>query len=146
MYWIPADEFKAVVDAFKQLNIRLTGSKLTPCETLRMSEKKAIYASPSVFNRMCVRQGSWYRNSERNGKYLLLSPMKLPGEFESLLDAEIDESNFVPDRLPTKSELIAIVDSIEYKEHKPAQWEKKTILDAIMFKVFFYHQSPMGMG
>jgi hypothetical protein len=137
MYWIPASKFKAVVDAFKHLNIRLAGSKLTPCETLRMSENKAIYASPAVFNRMCVRQGSWYRDSERNGKYLLLSPVKLPDKFEFHLDAEINESSFVPDKLPTRSELIDIVESIEYNEKKPIQWEKKTILDAIMFKVFF---------
>jgi hypothetical protein len=130
----------------KGLNIRLAGSKLTPCETLRMSVDKAIYASPSVFNRMCVRQGSWYKNSERNGKYLVLSPVKLPGELEIYLDAEISESNFVPDKLPSNSELIGIVESIQYKDKRPEQWEKKTIFDAIMFKVFFTINRQWGWG
>ena len=146
MYWVPSDEFGAVVKALKCLNIQLAGSRLTPCETLRMSEKKAIYASPSVFNRMCVRQGSWYRNSVRNGKYLLLSPVKLPSEFVDYFDAIISESSFVPDKLPTNNELIDIVESIEYKEGRPEQWEKKTIFDAILFKIFFTVNRQWGWG
>ena len=63
MHWIPEDDFKNVEGALKGLNVSLVSSKLTPCETLRTSDKKAVYASPSVFNRICVRQGSWYRDS-----------------------------------------------------------------------------------
>jgi hypothetical protein len=146
LYWIPAAGFKSVAAAFSNLNIRLVGSMLTPCETLRVTEKKAVYASPSVFNRICVRQGSWYKKSDRNGKYLLLSPVKLPHQFDSYLDAEIDESNFVPDKLPGKNELISIVEAEEYKEQRPEQWEKKTAFDAIMFKVLFTINRCWGRG
>ncbi len=131
---------------FKTLHIKLAGSKLTPCETLRTSKTKAIYAAPSVFNRICVRQGSWYTESERKGKYLLLSPVKLPDEFARFLDARISESDFAPNKLPTKDELMEIVESIEYKEQRPKQWEKKTIIDAVLFKVLFTVNRYWGWG
>jgi len=146
LYWIPADEFSRVVEAIRNSGIRLVGSLLTPCETLRMTADKAVYAAPSIFSRMCVRQGSWYRNSERNGNYLLLSPIRLPKHFDLHLDAEISESDFVPSELPTKNELLSIVESAEYKDTKPQQWERKTWFDAIMFKVFFTINRCWGRG
>ena len=85
LYWIPSDDFPAVTDAFAKMDVTLAPSKLTPCETLRVSADKAIYASPAVFSRMCIRQGSWYRESDRNGKYLLLTPARLPDEFDQSL-------------------------------------------------------------
>jgi hypothetical protein len=146
LYWIPQENFKSVVDAVKALDMRLVGSKMTPCETLRTTQGKAIYASPSVFNRVCFRQGSWYRKSDRNGKYLLLTPSKLPENYDTFLDAEMTESNFKPDSLPTRNELISIVESEEYNDQKPEGWEKKTLLDAIMFKILFTVNRYWGWG
>jgi hypothetical protein len=146
MYWIPENEFNKVESALKELNVSLVSSKLTPCETLRMSGKKAVYASPSVFNRICVRQGSWYRDSDRNGKYLMLSPVKLPSAFDDHFDSVITESDFKPESLPTTQELIKVVESTEYKEQRPKAWEKKTIVDAVLFKVLFTLNRYWGWG
>jgi hypothetical protein len=137
IYWLPADVFLRVPNEFRAMGIQLVGSKLTPCETLRCTGTKAVYASPAVFQRMCFRQGSWYAGSNRNGKYLLLSPEKLPRDFDAHLDSEMSESSFLPDRLPSQNELLALVESEEYQTSKPDKWERKTLLDAVMFKILF---------
>ena len=45
MYWIPADDFGAVSPALRAMGVRLSGSKMTPCETLKMTANKAVYAT-----------------------------------------------------------------------------------------------------
>lgn len=137
LYWLPEDVFPRIPVEFRKMGIQLAGSKMTPCETLRCSSTKAVYASPAVFQRMCVRQGSWYKESNRNGKYLVLSPQRLPMEFDDYLDSEMSESDFQPNQLPSQNELLSLVESKEYQTTKPDKWEKKSLLDAIVFKMFF---------
>ncbi len=146
LYWIPAQDFSDVKAACKTLDMRLTGSMMTPCETLRATPDKAVYATPQVFNRVCKRQGSWYRASDRKGKYLLVTAKKLPAAFGAYLDAEMSESAFQPDTVPSTSDLLAVVNSAEYNSQKPEAWEQKTLLDAVMFKVLFTLNRYWGWG
>lgn len=67
---------------------------MTPCETLRVAPGRAIFATPLVFSRKFTRQGSWHRASERNGEFLLLSPVRLDADLDRHLDAEISASTF----------------------------------------------------
>ena len=145
LYWIPADEFKAAGRIVRDMGLTLSGSRMTPCETLRVAPGRAIYATPQVFSRMCTRQGSWYRASKRNGQFLLLSPVRLGAAFDHHLDAEMNASTFQPETLPTREELHAIVDSPEYKTQRPDEWEQKTAMEAVMVKVFFMLNRFWGM-
>ena len=145
LYWIPADEFQAANRAIRDMGINLSGSRLTPCETLRVAPGRAIYATPQVFSRMCTRQGSWYRSSKRNGQFLLLSPVRLGDELDDYLDAELNESNFQPDALPSNEVLQSIVDSAEYQNNRPDAWERKTFMDGVMFKLFFMFNRFWGL-
>lgn len=146
MYWVPAQDFKSVAAGVKARGLRLTGSRMTPCETLRAEGNMAIYATPQVFSRMCTRQGSWYRESERNGKFLLLSPQRLGADFDEFLDAEITPSDFKPDMTISPEELIELVRTREYEDQKPEEWEKKTVMDAVGTKVLFTINGLWGKG
>jgi hypothetical protein len=48
--------------------------------------------------------------------------------------------------MPSQSELVNIGESMEYNEGKPRSWEKKTIFDAIMAKIFFIFNRYWGWG
>ena len=145
LYWIPADEFQAVSRVVRDMGLTLSGSRMTPCETLRVTPGRAIYATPQVFSRMCTRQGSWYRASERNGQFLLLSPVRLGDDLDRHLDAELNASTFQPDQLPTQNELQSIVDSPEYQEQRPDEWEQKTAIEGVMMKLFFMFDRYWGL-
>jgi hypothetical protein len=55
---------------------------------------KITSVSPEVWNGSCDRQGSWYRTSEKNGLYLIISAFELD-DFEARKAAVITESDFV---------------------------------------------------
>ena len=105
LYWFSPDAFASLKLAAPSHGIKLTTTVLTPCQVLRVSPGQAIYAPPSVWSRMCVRQGSWYRDSQRAGQYMVMSAERLPAMFDQYLDAEVAESDFVPASLPGNADL-----------------------------------------
>ena len=137
LYWFDADMFSQARAKLIEQGIDVVSAKLTPCQVLRASGKKVIYAPPEVWSRICVRQGSWYRDSKRSGQYMVMSEGKLSAFFDPYLDAEIAQTDFKPDSLPSTSELIALIESSAYQNTKPKEWEAKGIMDAIMFKILF---------
>lgn len=146
IYWLPAQTFQALGNALHPMGLRLRGSKMTPCETLRAGGDTVVYATPQVFSRMCKRQGSWYRDSVRNGQFLVLSPRRLPAPFAEHLDAEIAPTDVRPDRMPTTQEILDLVEDPAYVDGRPGDWEKKTKFDAVMFKIFFTVTRAWGRG
>ncbi len=59
---------------------------------------KISSVAPEVWNDTCSRQGSWYRTSEKNGLYLIVSSFELE-DYEDQKSAVLTESDFVPPRL-----------------------------------------------
>lgn len=146
VYWVGRETLEQARVALRANGIKLVSSLLTPCQTLRTRAHKAVYASPSVWSRVCVRQGSWYRNSRHNGEYLLVSEQPLPPQFDAYLDCRISETDFVPARLPGEEELQALADSTPYQQGKPEAWEGAGIKDAVMFKMLFTLTRFWGRG
>lgn len=145
LYWIPANEFRAASNIVRDMGLNLSGSRMTPCETLRVAPGRAIYATPQVFKRMCTRQGSWYSASKRDGHFLLLSPVRLSAELDCHLDAELKESTFQPETLPTKEELQSLVTSPEYTGQRPNEWEQVKAIEGVMMKLFFVFNRFWGL-
>jgi hypothetical protein len=135
--WMKKDDFDRIKDELIREGFRVSGAKRSPCETLNASGSRVFFASPEVWSRSCVRQGSWYRQSKKSGNYLLVSEQKLPSKFSQFLEAEISESDFMPGKLPTREELQRLVDSECYQRSKPDEWEAVTIKDRISFKLIF---------
>jgi len=119
------------------LGYTVSPARLTQCEVLRASGKHVFFAVPDVWNRLCARQGSWYRDSARAGATMLMTGERLPGEFDRYLDAELELSDFVPERLPSEQELVALTKTDEYRSRRPSGWEKVKWWEPLFFKIYF---------
>lgn len=137
LYWLSQEEFDGARTILKKNGFSLSATLLTPCQVMRAKGNNVIYAPPSVWSRLCVRQGSWYRDSTKAGKTMLMSEKRLPKEMDSHLDATLDESEFQPDKLPGPAELEKVVESNAYQHGKPKAWEGIGWWDSFMFKSFF---------
>ena len=137
VYWFEETDVNRIKETISALGLRLKFARMSPCEVLKSKGNTVFIASPEVFNRVCSRQGAWYRRSHRDGQYLLVGAQRLPAEFDRFLDAEIVASDFRPDRLPTQQEIQNLIESPAYTENKPSDWELIGLKDAIMMKLLF---------
>jgi len=137
IYWMTKQEFESVRKILKLDGYKIAATTMTPCEVLKCSGKTVLYATPGVFNRVCTRQGSWYRASDKAGKIMLASDHKLDTAYDNYLDATMHESDFIPAQLPSRKELKVLVNMPAYNEQKPQEWEQVAIKDKLMFKSLF---------
>ena len=93
-----------------------------------------------------MRQGSWYRGSDRRGQYMVMSDHRLPEALDDYLDSEMSASDFAPESLPTAEVLSDIVSSAEYQTQKPNQWEKTGLKEAVAVKMLFTVNRFWGIG
>ncbi|MDH3326454.1 MAG: hypothetical protein OEM38_07045 [Gammaproteobacteria bacterium] len=146
IYWMPEQIFDKFKEDIRKTDFKLSSVMKTPCETLKASGKKVRYATPQVFNRLCPRQGSWYRESNKAGQILVVSEEKLSGQYGRYLNASISESDFVPDRLPSSNELEKLIKSDAYRNQRPDEWEAPGVKDSVMFKILFSLTGFWGWG
>lgn len=146
LYWLTEDQLEQVKPAIKQAGIKLGNVMKTPCEVMKASGNKALIASPVIWSTLCKRQGSWYRDSERNGKYMLMSETRLPHICDPFLDAEVSMSDFSPEQLPDRKQLMQLVNSEAYTEQRPDEWEQPGMKDSLMFKTLFSLTGFWGWG
>lgn len=146
VYWMAEKNFGELKKLSASGNIKLKSALMTPCEALRAKGDNVYYVNPSVWSKVCKRQGSWYRASKKQGLYLVVSPKELPVDFDNFFEVSISESGFKPGPLPTAEEMKSLVDSKEYTNAKPREWEAKGIMDAVMFKILFSVTGFWGIG
>lgn len=146
LYWLNEDDFKLMKPTLRNEHYKLHGALKTPCEVLNASTNQLYYATPSVWSRLCVRQGSWYRASDKAGKTMLMSEHRLPAYMDSYLDAELTGSDFSPEELPTHQQLQNLVEDVTYTSKRPTDWEKIGLKDSVMFKAFFGVTGFWGWG
>lgn len=137
LYWFPEDDWGRAAPQLKQAGYRLSRTLMTPCQVLKSHGKKLVFAPPSIWSLMCNRQGSWYREGNRNGQTMLMSDHRLPEAFDAYLDASLDATGFAPETRPTEAELIQLVESDAYQQTKPKQWEGIGWWDAFSFRLMF---------
>jgi hypothetical protein len=137
VYWICKTDLAWARKTLADLELRVKDVRLTPCQTMKASADTVLMASPAVFNGMCGRQGSWYRRSHRAGQTLLVSGSRLDRGFERFLDVVVSETDFAPQRVPSKPEIVSLTEAREYQESKPADWELIGLKDAIIQKLLF---------
>jgi hypothetical protein len=146
LYWFKKNEFSACRDYLLEKGYTLTSTLLTPCQVLKSYGGNLIYAPPEVWSRICVRQGSWYRQSIKEGQYMLMSDHKLPDSLDKFVEVEMSSSDFLPENLPSQNELQEIVNSEAYQKNKPREWEDIGVKDAILFKLMFTLSRFWGKG
>jgi hypothetical protein len=146
IYWLDEAAFKSARALLRQQGYRVNGVLKTPCEVLNARENKVLYAAPPLWSRICVRQGSWYRQSDKAGKTLMVSEARLPGHMDAYLDATLTESDFMPAKLPTARQKLELVESDSYRTQRPDEWERPGMKDSFMFKTLFSLTGFWGLG
>jgi len=146
LYWLDKNDFNSIKGSLRLDGYKLRGALKTPCEVLSASANKVFYATPSVWSRLCVRQGSWYRASDKAGKTMLMSEHALPDYMNEYLDATLSDSDFTPESLPSNKQLNGLVESDAYTAQRPDGWEDIGVKDSVMFKAFFGLTGFWGWG
>ena len=86
IYWVPGGEFIKLKDDLESTEFKLKPVRKTSCETLIAKDKTVRYASPEIFSGLCKRHGTWYRESNKEGCYLVVSEEKLSEKYYQYLD------------------------------------------------------------
>jgi len=146
IYWVPGSEFIKFKNDLNSTEFKLYPVTKTSCETLKAKNKTVRYASPEIFNGLCNRQGSWYRESNKAGSYLVVSEEKLPEKYNHYMDANLSGTDFLPQSLPSQSDIKKLIDSEEYQNQRPDDWEKKTFKEGLMYKILFTLTGVWGFG
>lgn len=134
-YWVDDDRLKKVKKNIEQKREELDEEARIPCRVLRPS-KDIGYLAPPAWDGFCKRRTSWYRRSDKAGKFLVVSNTSL-----DRLDIGdpiiIKESNFKPNHLASYEELLPLIRSEEYRRLKPDVWEKVDPLDKEFYQRWF---------
>ena len=134
-YWTDLQGLKEVRKKFQEDGIGLPEETRIPCRVLRTSTKVA-YIVPMAWEGFCKRKTSWYLDSEKAGKFLVVS--NRPLNYSVLgYPILITNSNFIPDRLPTFSEMTELAQSRIFQRAKPRSWDKPRPLEKDFYQRWF---------
>jgi hypothetical protein len=97
VYWLTPEEEALLRQKLAGSKIRVSSAKGVVCTPLDEINKVSS-VSPEVWSQHCARQGCWYRASEKNGLFLIVSSFELD-DLSSKRVAKITRSDFTPPRL-----------------------------------------------
>jgi len=120
IYWLTKEQEKHLRSELVSRNIGLKSGKAVVCPGLD-EISKVTSVSPEVWDDTCHRQGSWYKKSEKNGRYLIISSFELEG-FEHYKEAVVSRSDFVLPRPATREEKEEMVGDEEFRSLVPKEW------------------------
>jgi hypothetical protein len=122
VYWLTKEQEAHLGDWLAARNIRLKSAKGIVCTPLDIINKISSVA-PDVWDDTCGRQGSWYRASEKNGLYLVVSAFEL-ALFQDQKAARITESDFTAPRVASWKEKRRLVQEIAIRRRIPEKWRQ----------------------
>ena len=115
------DESDCLRDDLASRKIKVRTAKGIVCTPLDIINKISI-VPPDVWNDTCGRQGSWYRTSEKNGLYLIVSSFELKN-YEDRKSATISESDFRPPALASLKDKSALFEDDKLRARMPEEWK-----------------------
>jgi len=133
--WVKYQEFRLVRENLEKKGTEMVEEARIPCRVLRSSVEIGFVAPPA-WGSFCKRRTSWYWNSEKAEKFLIISnkPLDLPNS-ESW--RTMIESNFRPDRFPSPEEIAQLIQSKEYQKEKPSIWDKPDPAEESFYRRWF---------
>jgi hypothetical protein len=134
-YWVDHPHLKEARKRLERIGIELPDEGHIPCRPLRIS-RQIVFVAPPAWNGFCKRKTSWYRKSERAGKFLVVSNFPVAG-MDLGNPIIIRESDFRPARLPTSDELAQLIRSGEFQKEKPSEWDKPDPLEKEFYQRWF---------
>jgi hypothetical protein len=139
-YWTDSRGLKKVRKVLEGMGIQPKEEARIPCRVLRPSIEIGSIA-PRAWEGFCKRRTSWYRKSDKTGKFLVVSNTPL-NHLDVGNPIIIMESNFRPPRLPSPDELAQLIECQEFQNRKPPIWEKVSPLDKEFYKRWFERHRP----
>jgi hypothetical protein len=139
-YWVDADRLKKVRENVEQTGGEFDDEVRIPCRVLRASREVSHLAPPAWYG-FCKRRTSWYWDSEKAGKHLIVS--NTPFDHADIGNPIIiTESDFKPDRLPSPHEIAQLVKSQEFQRRKPNAWENIEPIEKDFYQTWFERHRP----
>jgi hypothetical protein len=132
VYWLSESEERDFRHHLLARSTKIKTVKGVVCPALDRSAAVSSI-SPKTWDQMCARQGSWYRTSDKNERYLVVSPKPIR-DLVRRWAAVITASPFTPPRLATAPEEAEMARDPSLKRHIPEGWyrvrggEKKAFL------------------
>ena len=139
IYWLTRDEALQLQNTLESQGIKLKHAKGIVCTPLDKINKITSVA-PEIWDETCCRQGSWYRTSDKNGFYLIISAFELDG-FEARRAAVITESDFVLPQPASLTEKQLLLEDPRLQERMPAQWRQ---VDEIEKRIYLRWAKRLG--
>ncbi len=122
IYWLTEEEEGRLRRALGERGIKVKSAKGVVCTPLDRINRISSVA-PGVWAETCSRQGSWYRSSDRNGLYLIISAFELE-DCGARKAATITGSDFVPPRRASVREMERMIRDSDFQRRIPSQWPK----------------------
>jgi hypothetical protein len=120
IYWLPKEKEEELRAELQSRNKKLKSGKAVVCTGLD-EITEIISVSPDVWAGTCNRQGSWYRQSDKNGLYLIISSYELEC-WEHYQEAIITESDFRLPRPVTRKDKEEMVKDADFRSIVPKDW------------------------
>ncbi len=120
VYWLTRDEEARLRDELEACGVRMRSVKGVVCTPLDAINKISSVA-PEVWADTCARQGSWYRASDKNGLYLVVSSSEVKG-YDNKKVATITKSSFDPPRLARPAEKKKMIHNSDFMKRVPSEW------------------------
>ena len=122
IYWLDPEETVRLRETLESRGVKVKSARGVVCTPLDEINKISVVA-PEVWDETCARQGSWYRASDKNGLYLVISSFELD-DFVDRKAATIRPVDFRPPRLASDEEKRQMISEPEFSENLPEGWDR----------------------
>lgn len=122
IYWLIKEEVSRLEESLAALGIKLKYAKGVVCTPLDEISKISCVA-PEVWDQTCARQGCWYRASEKNGLFLVVSSFDVQ-ELRRRKAGTIRKVHFHPPKLATPEEKMELAGDPDFDRRVPPRWRK----------------------
>jgi len=120
IYWLSREQVESLGSEMADRGVKLKFAKGIVCTPLDRLNKIAC-VRPEVWDDTCARQGAWYRTSDKNGLYLIISSFEL-ANYADCKRATISESDFVPPRLASIQDKKKLIADKSLTQRMPDEW------------------------
>lgn len=120
-YWLSREMEERLRGELRLRGVKVKRAKGLVCTPLDPINRISSVA-PEVWGETCRRQGSWYRSSDKNGSFLVISAFELEG-WEAYKASTITASDFSPPRPAAREEKEALVREVAAGKVPSEWWE-----------------------
>ena len=131
IYWLTKEEVSRLQEQLAGRGIKLKFAKGVVCSPLDVINKISCVA-PEVWDETCARQGSWYRASDKNGLFLVVSSFDVE-EIKEKKAGTLRPVDFHPPKLASLEEKKELAEDPDFARKVPSRWRKATELEKRVF-------------